>query len=61
MAIYLFPDGISFRERVLMGYQGLISDSWTNTLSAVERERSAVLARAQASRPDSARRDSTPR
>jgi hypothetical protein len=54
MAIYLFPEGISFRERLLMGYQGLVSDAWSRTLSLVERERSAVLVRARASRPDSA-------
>lgn len=54
MAIYLFPDGISFRERLLVGYQGLVNDSWSRTLNAVERERNAVLARARASRADSA-------
>jgi hypothetical protein len=54
MAIYLFPEGISFRERLLMGYQGLVSDAWSRTLSLVERERSAVLVRARASRADSA-------
>lgn len=61
MAIYLFPEGISFRERLLLGYQGMVSDSWSRTLNVVERERSAVLVRAQASHPDSTRRDSTPR
>jgi len=53
MAIYLFPEGISFRERLLVGYQGLVNDSWSRTLNAVERERNAVLARARASRADS--------
>jgi hypothetical protein len=61
MAIYLFPEGISFRERLLVGYQGLVNDSWSRTLSAVDRERSAVLVRARAARPDSAPPDSTPR
>ena len=61
MAIYLFPEGISFRERLLVGYQGLVNDSWSRTLSAVERERSAVLVRARATRADSAPPDSTPR
>ncbi len=51
MAIYLFPAGISFRERLLMAYEGLTSDSWSRTLSAVERERAAVLVRARASAP----------
>jgi hypothetical protein len=61
MAIYLFPEGISFRERLLVGYQGLVNDSWSRTLSAVERERTAVLVRARSTRPDSAPPDSTPR
>lgn len=61
MAIYLFPEGISFRERLLVGYQGLVNDSWSRTLSAVDRERSAVLVRARAARPDSTPPDSTPR
>lgn len=61
MAIYLFPEGISFRERLLVGYQGLVNDSWSRTLSAVERERSAVLVRARSIRADSAPPDSTPR
>ena len=46
MAIYLFPDGISFRERLLMAYEGLTNDSWSRTLSVVERERAAVRVRA---------------
>lgn len=60
MAIYLFPEGISFRERLLLGYQDLVSDSWSRTLNAVERERAAVLVRARATRADSAPPDSVP-
>lgn len=61
MAIYLFPEGISFRERLLMAYEGLTSDSWSRTLSVVERERSAVLVRARASDPPTATpADTTP-
>jgi hypothetical protein len=60
MAIYLFPEGISFRERLLVGYQDLTNDSWSRTLSAVERERAAVLVRARATRGDSTAPDSTP-
>jgi hypothetical protein len=60
MAIYLFPEGISFRERLLVGYQGLVNDSWSRTLNAVERERAAVLVRARATRADSAPPDSVP-
>ncbi len=48
-AIYLFPDGISFRERLVMSYEGRASDAWSRTLSAVERERAAVLVRARTS------------
>ena len=61
MAIYLFPEGISFRERLLMGYQGLVNDSWSRTLNAVERERCAVVVRARTTRPDTVPPDSTPR
>jgi len=61
-AIYLFPDGISFRERLVMSYEGRSSDSWSRTLSAVERERAAVLVRARASpAPAPAAPDSSPR
>ena len=58
-AIYLFESNISFRERVLIGFQGMVSDSWSRTLALVDRERTSVLVRASASAPttpsDSAR------
>lgn len=61
MAVYLFPEGISFRERLLMGYETLTSDSWSRSLSLVERERAAVLMRSQASEaPAPAAADTAP-
>ncbi len=48
VAIYLFEDGISFREGLSVTYQGLSNDSWTGVLPVLDRERSRVLVRAQA-------------
>lgn len=57
MAIYLFEEGISFRETLTVGYQGLANDAWTRSLRTLERERARVSARAQGgggtARPDS--------
>jgi hypothetical protein len=47
-AIYLFEEGISFREALTVSYQGLNNDSWSRSVSVLERERARVLARAQA-------------
>lgn len=47
VAIYLFEEGISFREALTVSYQGLSNDSWTRALRALDRERSRVLVRAQ--------------
>jgi hypothetical protein len=58
-AIYLFDPGISFRERLLVAFQGLVSDSWSRTLSAIDRERAAVQVRASA-RPPGTPADTTP-
>ena len=49
-AIYLFEDGISFREAMTVSYQGLHNNSWSSSINALERERARVLARAQGSR-----------
>ncbi len=46
VAIYLFEDGISFREALTVSYQGLSNDSWTQTLHVLDRERARVQARA---------------
>jgi hypothetical protein len=49
-AIYLFDEGISFREPVTVIYQGSGNDSWGRALSALDRERARVVARARAER-----------
>lgn len=48
VAIYLFEEGISFRERLTVSYQGMSNDSWSRSVSALERERARVMARARA-------------
>jgi hypothetical protein len=46
VALYLFEDGIGFREALTVTYQGLSNDSWSQgALRALERERARVLAR----------------
>lgn len=49
-AIYLFENGISFRETLTVSYQGLNNDSWSRSVRALERERARVIARARAQR-----------
>lgn len=51
VAIYLFEEGISFRETLTVSYQGLANDSWSRAILTLERERARVMARAQ-SRPN---------
>jgi hypothetical protein len=51
VAIYLFEEGISFRETLSISYQGLTNDSWSRALRALDQERARVKARAQAA-PD---------
>jgi len=46
-AIYLFETGISVREELTVGYQGLSSDAWTRSLRLLDQERARVRARAQ--------------
>lgn len=46
VAIYLFDDGISFREGLTVSYQGLTNDSWTRVLPTLQREMARVRARA---------------
>jgi hypothetical protein len=48
VAIYLFENGISFRESLSVSYQGLANDSWTRSARALDRERARVAARAAA-------------
>ena len=47
VAIYLFEDGISFREGMTVSYQGLANDSWTGVLPTLDRERARVTARSR--------------
>ena len=46
-AIYLFEPGISVREQLTVGYQGLSTDAWTRALRLLDQERARVKARAQ--------------
>ena len=46
VAIYLFEDGIAFREGLTVSYQGLSNDSWTSVLPTLQREWARVRARA---------------
>jgi hypothetical protein len=50
VAIYLFDEGISFRDALTVSYQTQSNDSWSRAVSALDRERARVLARA-ASKP----------
>ena len=47
IAIYLFDEGISFRDALTVSYQGTSNDSWTGVLQLLDRERARVLARAR--------------
>jgi len=51
VAIYLFADGITFRESLSISYQGLTNESWGRALRLLDQERSRVRARAQAAPP----------
>ena len=49
VALYLFDEGITFREPLTVSYAGLSNDGWSRgAMRALERERARVLARAQA-------------
>ena len=48
VAIYVFEEGISFREHLTVSYEGLTSDSWSRAARVLDQERARVLARAQA-------------
>lgn len=45
MAIYLFDEGIDFREQLTVSYQGLTNDGWTRSARLLDQERARVLAR----------------
>ena len=48
VAIYLFEEGLSFREAVTVSYQNLSSDAWSRSVRLLDQERARVLARAGA-------------
>ncbi len=47
IAIYVFEEGINFRESVGVSYQDATNDVWRTILPLLDRERSRVLARAR--------------
>jgi hypothetical protein len=51
VAIYLFEDGITFRESLSISYQGLTNEAWGRAQRQLDQERSRVRARAQAAPP----------
>jgi hypothetical protein len=52
-AIYVFEDGISFRETLSVSYQGQVNDSWSRALRVLDQERARARARAQLGPPPS--------
>ncbi|MGH7567720.1 MAG: hypothetical protein ACREL9_01930 [Gemmatimonadales bacterium] len=48
VALYLFEEGISFREALTVSYQGRPNDAWGRSVRVLERERARAAARAQA-------------
>ncbi len=46
VAIYLFEEGIGLRDALTVTYQSQANDSWSRAVSALDRERARVLARA---------------
>ena len=50
VAIYLFDEGISFREPVTVTYQQVANDSWAGAIAVLDRERARVSARARVER-----------
>ncbi len=51
VAIYLFEEGISFRETLTVSYQGQVNDSWSRALRVLDQERARVRARGSSTRP----------
>jgi len=48
VALYLFDEGISFREALTVAYRGINNESWSRAVRLLDRERARVMARAQA-------------
>lgn len=51
VAVYLYEDGITFRESLAISYQGITNEAWGRALRLLDQERSRVRARAQAAPP----------
>jgi len=51
-AIYIYEDGLRLLDPFTLGYDGVSTNEWERILVTLDRERSAVLARAAASRRD---------
>jgi hypothetical protein len=51
VAIYLFEEGITFRETLTVSYQGQVNDSWSRALRVLDQERARVRARGSSTRP----------
>jgi hypothetical protein len=47
VALYLFDEGINFRETLSVSYQDVTNDAWRGILPLLDRERARVLARAR--------------
>ncbi len=47
VGLYLFEEGISFREGLIVSYQGRANDAWSRSVRVLERERARAAARAQ--------------
>jgi hypothetical protein len=48
VAVYLFDEGISFREDLTVTYQGLVTESWSRSVRLLDQERARVRARVRA-------------
>ncbi len=48
VAIYLFDEGLSFRDDLTVSYQGLATGSWARSVRLLDQERARVRARARA-------------
>jgi len=51
VGIYLFEEGLSFRDDLTVSYQSLSSDSWSRAVRLLDQERARVRARVRAARP----------
>jgi hypothetical protein len=50
--IFLFEEGITFREDLTVSYQGHTSNAWSRSVRVLDQERARVRGRIQAGRPN---------